>query len=241
MANSILLYKSSEIKQSDEFYTKTQVMENISSIGENLLLDKNYNGNPFIQLNDFPVFNHISINDNMVMNTTFISMNKVIRLLPNQTPSIIFNEPEFKRKLVYVKSFGDNIEYGETPVMYDPTNFEPKKYKTIRFASVELSDKEVEDIIIKNRYFTSLVPNSNKLFYIDEIISNISAELKLMETKNNLNQEEYSIYTELVNRLGMPKSKEIFFRWIDRITNNDKKENKNYMYTLIRRNGKYVR
>jgi hypothetical protein len=248
MANCIVLHKETKSNGYSESFNinDSPFPYKINSI---LPKDKSYNKNPFIQLSDLPVFMHFSIDEKFVLNEKMISMDKNVKLHCEQTVEMLFNKKSFSRELIYLKSINNcsEVEYMETPIMYDPMNFMPIKNKIIRYSSVMLSDIEVENIILNNKYYSELEPSKPKLFYFDKKVYD-DVEYKLEEIDHNLTDEEYSIYCELVKRLGIPKGYDILNRWMSRITINYNSEvkitvndNKNYMYTLIKRNGKHIR
>jgi hypothetical protein len=210
---------------------------------EEFIKKENNIENPFVILTEFPMLLHNKINENhqLISNSVCLYQHR----LNNKSIEEKLNEKDLSKKLIYLKTLNGELEIIHSPVIYNPSNFMPIKDKLIRFGTVDLSDKEVEKIIIENRYYSKLIRREDKLFYFDMVTDNLDIDgFKLFEIKNDiLNDEEYSIYSELIKRLGIPRSKTIFNNWINQIKG-DKKittQNNNYMYTLIGRNGKYTR
>jgi hypothetical protein len=113
-----------------------------------------------------------------------------------------------------------------------------------RLAMVDLTDRQIEDLIFEHDYIDDGVLDEgvrDEIFYFKDVHENYSFSpmslptitRKLISTKHKLSEKGYNMYCTLVERTRLP-DEETFNRWLSRLEKIDCVNN-DYMYILSRR------
>lgn len=234
---NILLWDNSQDVHVDEYLENLSILPNEEISSDREILNKN----PFVKFIDMPMFMHVMINyDTMKLESRSLSVSE-------HGGDIMFRikHRENRKKMYYIIPPNNHEVSRKGPTIYNPIDFRPVQSNITRSVEVSLSDRQIEEIIFENEYidedaYTQKDDKKDKLFYFKTVIEDSDSPYAtmtktLMETKSNLSEKAYNIFSTLCYRTRIP-DEETFNRWLKRLekigsntTNND------YMYILIKK------